>query len=324
MAHKVLIPQEISEKGKQYLRERGYEIKMGSGMSAEAIKRDVVDCEAILARVEKYPADVIEAGLLLKVIARHGVGVDNVDVKRAEELGIWVANAPESNSNTVAEHTIGVIIALAKLLLPIVNSFKGGNYEIRNQKRGEDLEGKTLGIAGIGKIGCMVARKAALGLSMNVIAYDPYASADGFPDFVERVPNWEDVFEKSDFVTIHIPSNENTKNIVGKREFELMKTSSYFINAARGEIVDEKALTTALQEEQIAGAAIDVYKNEPPDADNALLHMDNVITTPHTAALTAECMERMALHAAMCIDDVFSGNEPRWPVNKPNPPRDVV
>ena len=324
MARKVLIPQEISEKGKQYLRERGYEIKMGSGMSAEAIKRDVVDCEAVLARVEMYPADVLEAGLMLKVIARHGVGVDNIDVRRAEELGIWVANAPKSNSNTVAEHTVGVIVALAKLLLPTVNSFKGGNYEIRDRNRGEDLEGKTLGIAGIGKIGSLVARKVALGLSMNVIAYDPYMSTDGFPEFVEPASKWEDVFEKSDFVTIHIPANENTKNIVGKREFELMKPSAHFINAARGEIVDESALIAALQEKRIAGAAIDVYENEPPDADNALLYMENVIATPHTAAMTTECMERMALHAAMCIDDVFSGNEPRWPVNKPNPPRSVV
>lgn len=321
MRYKVLIPQPVAETGKRYLGERGYEIKTGSGLSAAELISDIADCHAVLARIEKYPAEVLEAAPFLKIIARHGVGVDNIDVKRAEELGIWVTNAPESNSNTVAEHTIGILFALAKHTVRTVSEFRDGNYEIRNQIRGNDLEGKILGIAGVGKIGGRVAEKAAHGLSMNVLAYDPYASNDAFPDFIERVPEWDRLFRRSDFVSLHIPSNEATRGIVGKHEFELMKPTAYIINAARGEIVDEKALIDALRSGQIAGAGIDVFEQEPPDRTNPLLHMQNVIATPHTAAMTEEAMQRMALHAAMCIDDVLSGRVPEWPVNRPNPPR---
>ena len=315
MTYKVLIPQDIAVEGKQYLLERGYEIKMGSGITVDAIKQDVADCDAILARTAPFPAEVIKAGKKLKVIGRHGVGVDNIDLQAAEQQGVWVTNAPLSNSNTVAEITIGFIIALARQLTYCQQEFRKGNFEIRNKVKGIDLDGKPLGIAGLGKIGKLVAAKARLGLGMRILAYDPYVSQEQAPEGVEITNSWEELFSHSDFVTLHMPFTG--KKLVGMKEFSLMKPSAYFINVARGELVAEEELIAALEQKKIAGAALDVFEQEPPDRDNPLLSMDNVIVTPHNAALTTECTVRMALHAAMGIDEVLSGKTPTWPVNKP-------
>ncbi|MCG8477736.1 MAG: hydroxyacid dehydrogenase [Spirochaetales bacterium] len=315
MAFRVLIPQDVRGEGKEYLTQRGYEIKMGSGTTVDAIRRDVVDCDAILARTAPFPAEVLEAGKNLKVIARHGIGVDNVDVERAAELGIWVTNAPESNSNTVAEHALLLILATARKLIPISRVFDAGEFEVRNRELGTDLAEKTLGIVGVGKIGRLVAKKAT-GLDMRCIGYDPVLAPDEYPAGIAAAP-WDEVFSRADFVTLHIPATPRTRNIVGETEFRLMRRSAILINTARGEVVDEAALIAALRENRIGGAGLDVFQTEPPDRDNPLLSMANVVATPHNAAHTVESMGRMALHAAMGIDDVLSGRTPRWPVNDP-------
>ncbi len=314
--HTVLIPENIVEEGKAWLRERGYQIKMGSGTTADHIARDVVDCDAILARTAPFPAKVLEAGKKLKVISRHGVGYDNIDVAKCTELGIWVTFAPESNASTVAEYTIGCIIALARNLTRADRAIRSGNWNFRNQVMGSDLAGKVLGIVGFGKIGRSVARKAALGLDMKIVGHDPYVAEEKFPDYVIRTTSWEDLFTASDFVTLHIPGGPKTKEIVGMKEFSLMKQTAYLINSARGDVVSEGALIEALRQGAIAGAALDVYAKEPPDRDNPLFSMDNVILTPHNCTLTRECMTRMALHAAQGIDEVLTGRRPTWPVNK--------
>jgi D-3-phosphoglycerate dehydrogenase len=319
--YKVLIPQDVMEEGKEYLRERGYEIKMGSGITVEEIKKDVVDCDAILARTAPFPEEVIEAGEKLKVIGRHGVGVDNIAVKRAEELGIWVTNARESNSNTVAEYALGMILALGRNFVRGDKATRGKDWEFRNRVRGVDLEGKTLGVLGMGKIGRLVAMKAHYGLSMKVVGYDPFLAAGDFPKEVEKVDGWDEIFKSSDFLSVHIPSTPETKKSIGEKEFGMMKESAYIINAARGDVVDEAALVAALQKGTIAGAGLDVYEQEPPAEDHPLFALDNVILSPHNAALTTECMRRMALHAAQGIHEVISGGEPTWPVNKPKSPR---
>ncbi len=315
MNHKVLIPQDIVEEGKAWLRERGYEIKMGSGETADDIARDVVDCDAILARTAPFPAKVFEAGKKLKVISRHGVGYDNIDVAKCTELGIWVTFAPESNATSVAEYAIGCIIALARNFTRSDREIRSGNWEFRNQMMGSDLAGKVLGIVGFGKIGRWVAKKAALGLDMKVISYDPYVAAEQCPDYVTMSASWEDLFSSSDFVTLHVPGGRETNGIVGRKEFSLMKQTAFLINAARGAVVREAELIEALTQGTIAGAALDVYSKEPPDKDNPLFTLDNVVLTPHNCTLTRECMARMALHAAQGIDEVLSGRKPTWPVN---------
>lgn len=315
MGYKVLIPQKISAEGTNYLLERGYVIETGNGISPEALAAAVVDCDAILARTELYPASVLEAGKKLKVIGRHGVGINNIDMETATRLGIQVTVTPLANSNTVAEQTFGFILALSRQLTRIDQEFRHGNWAVRDQIKGMDLEGKTLGIAGLGKIGSLVAKKAAA-FDMKVIAYDPYVDPARVPANVEMVGSLEEIFAQADFVTLHMPYE---KKIIGKSLFSLMKPSAYFINLSRGEIVFENELIEALQNKQIAGAALDVFETEPPDVKlNPLFSMPNVIVTPHNSALTTEATMRMALHAAQGIDEVLTGKTPTWPANKLN------
>ncbi len=251
----------------------------------------------------------------MKVIGRHGVGVNNIDMETATRLGIQVTVTPLANSNTVAEQTLGVVLALARQLTRIDQEFRQGNWAIRDQIKGMDLEGKTLGIAGLGKIGSLVAKKAAA-FDMTVLAYDPYIESSRVPANVKRVGSLEEVFAKADFVTLHLPYE---KKLIGKALFELMKPTAYFINLSRGEIVFENELIEALQSKKIAGAALDVFETEPPDMkSNPLFSMPNVIVTPHNAALTTEATMRMALHAAQGIDEALTGKTPTWPVNNLN------
>jgi D-3-phosphoglycerate dehydrogenase len=317
MAYKVLLPQDVAQPGKDYLRECGYEIKMGSGITADAIATDVVGCDAILARTAPFPAKVFEAGQKLKVISRHGVGYDNIDVAKATELGIWVTFAPESNANTVAEHAIGCILTLARNFIQLDRETRAGNWGIRDKLLGADLSGKVLGIVGLGKIGRRVAKKAAQGLDMKVLGYDPYLTSEQVAEFAAPAKSFEEVFTASDFVTVHIPGGAATKGIVNKKLFALMKPTAFFINASRGDVVAEPDLIEVLRNGAIAGAAIDVYEKEPPPKDNPLMGMRNVLLTPHNASQTRECMIRMALHAAQGIDEVLSGKRPTWPVNDP-------
>ena len=316
MAYKILIPQDVSEAGKRYLRDRGYEINMGSGISVQTLQDEVGDCHGILARTARYPAEVLRAGTHLKVIGRHGVGVDNIDVEAATELGIYVTNAPESNAGSVAEHTIGLIIAAARHFVQCDAALRYGNFEIRNQLFGNDIEGKVLGLIGVGRVGRLVARKAARGLSMKVIGYDPFIDPALVPE-VEFTESIENVLKNADFVSLHLPVNDTTMGLIDKIRLLKMKPSAYLINVARGGIVRENDLIEILSEKRIAGAALDVFAEEPPSPSNPLLKLDNVTVTPHNAALTRECMDRMAVHAAQGIDEVLAGRTPTWPVNKP-------
>jgi D-3-phosphoglycerate dehydrogenase len=317
MSYTVLLPQDVVAEGKEYLTGKGYTIKMGTGVTVERIVEDVKDCDAILARTAPFPKEVIDAGTKLKVIGRHGVGCDNIDVKAATERGIYVTYAPESNANSVAEYSVGMIIALARYFPASDKAVREGNWELRNKLPAIDLAGKTLGLVGAGRVGSMVAKKAFFGLDMKVVVFDPYIKEiKGVPE-AKVVTDPEIIFRDSDFISLHVPATPETKGMVCKKYFDMMKESSFLVNAARGEIVNEKDLYEVLKSKRIAGAALDVFDPEPPKADNPLYGLDNVILTPHNAALTREAMTRMALHAAMGIDDVLSGRTPKWPFNKP-------
>ncbi|QEN09474.1 hydroxyacid dehydrogenase [Oceanispirochaeta crateris] len=317
----VLIPHDIAEEGKDFLRERGYLVKLGRGSDKSSLLLDVPDADAILFRNEAYDAEVLQAAKKLKVMSRHGVGVDKVDLKAAEELGIWVTNGPTSNSNTVAEMALGTIIALGRNLVASNRATHSLDFEFRNRTIGIDLQGKTLALIGLGKIGLLLAQKAHYGLGMKVVAFDFRKDAKSFPSYVRRLESFDDAFREGDFVSIHYPSNGNNDRTITLKQFKLMKKSAYFINLARGELLVEKDLVEALSSSLIAGAALDVYDHEPPHENNPLLALENVLLTPHNASLTTDCMVRMALHAAQGIDEVLSGKEPTWPVNHPGNPR---
>ncbi len=318
MSYKVVIPQDITDAGKDFLRNKGYEVIVGDGkIDSESLKAIVKDADALLVRTATYSKEIIDAAPNLKVIGRHGVGVDNIDVDYCTKKNIWVTFAPQSNANSVAEHTMGFLYALAHNFVVMDRETRKGNWEIRNKLKGNDLAGKTLGLVGVGRIGCMVAQKASAGAGMNVIGCDPCIPDDKFLSCVTPVKTVEEVFEQADYVSLHAPCLPQTRGMVNMSLLSRMKKTAVLINCARGEIVNEADLYKALSEGIIRAAGIEVFVEEPAKADNPLFTLDNVIVTPHSAALTQESMDRMGLHAAMGIDDALQGKAPQWPVNKP-------
>lgn len=316
MSYLVYIPQDIEQEGKDYLLERGYNLRIGSDLSQETLMKEVRDCDAVLTRsIAVISEAVIQTGKNLKVIAKYGVGLDNINVKAATERGIYVTNTPQANANAVAEHVMAFILSLSKQLIVADKELRGGNYGARHQLFSMDLEGKTLGIIGLGRIGTLLAQKAARGFGMKVIGYDPYLTTSRSDD-LETVTDLEWLFRNADVVSLHLPLSESTKGTIGSREFSWMKTSAYFVNASRGGIVKEDDLVEALKTGEIAGAGIDVFEVEPPDPSNPLFQLDNVIVSPHSAALTKEASVRMAVHAAMQVDQVLRGEKPDWAVNE--------
>ncbi|WP_096187487.1 hydroxyacid dehydrogenase [Evansella halocellulosilytica] len=315
MSYTILIAKGVSEIGKKYLLERNYDVI--SEVTEEVIHEKITSCDAILARTEPYTAEMLASANHLKVIAKNGVGVDNIDINKASELGIYVTNAPLSNANSVAEHTLGLIMACAKNILTIDNELRLGNFDIRNQVVSYDLDGKTVGIIGYGRIGSLLAKKAVKGLGMRVVCYDPYVNLESLSPEVELVNHIETLLKKVDFVSLHLPFTSDTVGLIGANEIQMMKETAYLINTSRGELIHEDDLYRALKENQIAGAALDVFNQEPPSKRNPLFRLSNVIVTPHSAAMTTEAKDRMSLHAAIGIDDVLSGKKPSWPVNIP-------
>lgn len=313
---KVVIVQPIAEEGVKKLEEQGYEVKLLEDRSIENLKKEVEDADAILVRDARIPREVIECGKKLKVISRHGVGIESIDVKAATEKGIYVTNTPTANDVSVAEHVIGLITALAKNLVIVDNAIRNGGFEIRHKCYGIQLEGKTLGILGLGKIGRKVASRAAHGLEMKVVGYDPYVKQEELGELAEVKSSIEEVLRESDFVSLNLPLTENTRELIGINEFKMMKHTAYFINCSRGQVVKEKELIEALDKGIIAGCGLDVYEIDPPLSDNPLFAMKNTVLTPHTAAHTNEAMVNMAVYAAQGIIEVLSGKQPAWPVNR--------
>jgi len=275
----------------------------------------IKEAEALLLSTAfKMTKEVIDTAAKLKVISRTGVGVDNVDIKAATEKGILVLNTPEANSISVAEHAVSLIAGISKQLLFYDRELRTGNFKVRRMNLCVDMEGKTLGLVGCGRIGRLVAKKCAAAFGMKAIGYDPFVSAD--IDGIRIYKDIEDVFKNADYISLHMPLTDDTKNLVGVRLLSLMKPTAYLINTARGGVVDEQALAQILRDKAIAGAAFDVLSAEPPAADNPLLALGNIILTPHTAALTNECTERVAHEASLGIADYLKGNTPKYVFNR--------
>lgn len=313
---KILIPQKIAQEGIDCLILAGHQIKMETELTEEALIQEVKDCDAILLRTAKISRKVLEAGKRLKIVARHGAGYNNVDIQAAQELGIWVTNTPDATTNTVAEFTIAALLASSKRILEMNQAVKSGDFFYKNEHTSIDLAGKTLGIIGLGRIGSAVAKKAYFGLEMKIAAYAHHKNRKNVPDYV-CLTDWETLFKQADFITLHLPLREETRGIIGKTEFGLMKNSAYLINCSRGELVNEGELIDSLRQGEIAGAFCDVLEQEPPSPDNPLLSMKQVIVTPHMASNTRECMVEMACGAASQINLVLAGKEPEWALNHP-------
>lgn len=313
----VYIPRDVPECGKQYLREKGYELRIGNKYDEETMVREIAGADAVLARTAPFTRRVIEAGgERLKVIARFGVGYESIDVDAATENGVYVTIAKNANMRAVAEHTFALMLALCKGVLPKFEACKSGDWEIRNRQVNTELFHKTIGIIGLGNIGREVASIAANGFGMKVLAHDEYVPAQLVADYVEMV-SLEELLANSDIVTVHVPVTPETKNLINADTLAKMKPSALLINVDRGSIVNEDDLYEALTNGVIAGCGADTFVQEPVSPDNKLLHLPNFIASPHCGGLTHEASDLMCMLAAESIDDVLCGRRPKYPVNTP-------
>ena len=310
---KVLLSKPIDPAGMKVLKDKVEPVIL-SNFNVETIKKMVADVEGIILRTNiKVTREIIESAPYLKIISRTGAGVDNIEVAAATEKGILVCNTPGVNSIPVAEQALALMLNVAKQLKTMDKAVHNGNWKIRYTSKAVDIEGKTLGLVGMGHIGSLLAKKCRLAFNMKVIAYDPYVKqAEG----VELCSSLDQLFSQSDFISIHVPYTEETHHLVDVRLLGLMKPDSCLINTSRGSIVDEKALIEALKNKSIAGAGLDVFEKEPPSPDNLLLKFDNVITTPHSSALSRECVMKVAMTAAQAIVDYLEGRQPKYIYNK--------
>jgi D-3-phosphoglycerate dehydrogenase / 2-oxoglutarate reductase len=309
---RVLVRESIADAGVELLRERFDVDVVGNGELGDAIG----EYDAIVIRsATKLTADVLERADRLKVIGRAGVGVDNVDVEAATRRGIVVANAPESTVTSAAEHTVGLLVALARNIPQAHAALKQGRWE-RSAWGGIELEGKTLGVLGFGRIGQQVARRA-LGLGMRVVAYDPFVAKERFRELgAERAETPEDVLAAAEFLTLHLPLTEETRGFLDAEAIARLPDGARVINAARGELVDEQALVDALRSGKVAAAAIDVFGQEP--YSGPLLELDNVVVTPHLAASTAEAQDRAGVIVAEQVAAALEGGLVTNAVNIPS------
>lgn len=314
MGYKILLPQEIMQEGRDYLESRGHELITGSGMETEDIIRDIKGIDAMVVRLSKMTREVFEAADQLKVIVRHGAGFDTVDLEAAKEHGVQVLYCPTANSTSVAEVAVFYMLYCSRNFTKVRNTFIDDYYQAKLRTPKSELDGKTVGIIGVGNIGSRVAAKCRDAFNMKVLAYDPYKPAKDFPEGVEVVRDLDRIFKESDFVSLHCPTTTVTREFVGKEQFEMMKPTAFLINSARGMVVNEKELYEACKNEVIAGAGLDVLQEEPVEKENPILYLDNVVIAPHIGAATKEATDRASIHSAMGIHEVYEGKEPTWPV----------
>ncbi len=312
---RVLLVQPIDEHGVRLLHDAGLEVIEAPNTEERTLLSLIPDCVGLIVRTAEISEAVLQAGRHLKVIARHGVGVDKIPVAAATARGIPVVNGPYSNLEPLAEHAIGFMIILAKQILRADRAARNGHFEVRNEYIGTELWEKTLGIVGMGRIGSEVARKARAAFSMRILGFDPYLPPDRFPDGVEQTRGWERLFRESDFITLHCQLTPETQGMIGRRELTWMKPTAFLINLARGAVVNESELVQALREGTIAGLGTDVYAHEPPPLDHPFFTMENVVLTPHMSAHTREAMVRMAVDAATGLLDVLAGRRPKHLIN---------
>ncbi|MGZ5936937.1 MAG: phosphoglycerate dehydrogenase [Rhizomicrobium sp.] len=298
---KVLIADKLSPAAVAIFKERGVDADVKPGLTKEELLKIVDQYDGIAIRsATKITADVIKAAKNLKVVGRAGIGVDNVDIPAATAAGVIVMNTPFGNSITTAEHAISLMLALARELPAANASTQAGKWE-KNRFMGVEITGKVLGLIGAGNIGSIVADRAK-GLKMRVIAYDPYLSLEHATDLgIEKV-ELNDLLARADFVTLHVPMTAETKNIISADAINKMKKGARIINCARGGLIDEKALKAALDSGHLAGAALDVFEEEPAK-ENILFGNEKVVATPHLGASTSEAQENVALQVAEQIAD---------------------
>lgn len=311
---RILVSDPIADEGVQLLKSYG-EVDVKLGLSQEELKSCIGEYDALVVRSEtKANAEIIEAGVRLQVIGRAGVGVDNIDLDAATLNGIFVVNAPTGNTFAAAEHTIALMLALARNIPQANDSLRRGEWK-RSSFTGVEVRNRTLGVIGLGKVGSEVVRRAKA-LQMQIIASDPFVSKEYADQLGIDLVDLPELFGNADFICIHTPLTETSRGLIGDRELSMVKPTVRILNTARGELIDEEALYRALQEGRIAGAALDVFSKEPP-GDIPLLRDDRVIVTPHLGASTSEAQSEVSIEVAEEIISVLKGRPARYIVNAP-------
>jgi D-3-phosphoglycerate dehydrogenase len=318
MKHRVIVIQPIHAEGMQILHSRDdLEVIVPDNPDPATWSNFLPGTEALCVRLTKIPRSLIEAAPDLKIISRHGVGCDNIDVQAATEHGVVVATVGLANAPSVVEHTVSLMLALAKRLFDVDRDVRGGDYMRKLKLEAQDIGGRTVLIIGLGRIGSRLA-KTLNALGMKCLGVDPaYTPAQIEAMGCEPVKDFRSALPRADFVTLHTPLQDDTLNMIGARELAAMKTTAYLINCARGGIVDEKALLEALESRRIMGAALDVQVDEPPKPDDPLLKCDRLILTPHSATSTGETHVRSAKTVAQNVLDFFDGRLPESHVFNP-------
>ncbi len=315
---KILVTDKLAQEGIDLLNSAdGVEAVVKTGVSEDELARIIGEHDGLIIRSgTKVTAKVLANPGKLKAIARAGVGVDNIDIPEATRKGIIVMNTPGGNTLSAAEHTMALMLALSRNVVPACNSLKSGAWD-RKKYMGNQLNGKVLGLIGLGRIGMSVA-KMARGFNMVILGYDPIAApADTEKLGVEVTDDLARIFKEADYISVHVPRNEQTLNMIGAEQIKLMKPTVRLVNCARGGIINEEAMYNALAENQIAGAALDVYPKEPPE-NTRFTESENCLVTPHLGASTTEAQVDVAIEAAQIIVDAIKGKGVRNALNTPS------
>lgn len=304
---KILFTENVHSVGPELLKAAGHEVAFAD-RDEDMIRKEIVGAAAVVVRNSELPAEVLATAKNLKIVSKHGVGVDNIDLDYCKKSGVAVTVTPDANGLSVAEHAFALMMALAKNIIPVSSAYKKIGFAAKNSEPGIELTGKTLGLIGTGRIGSRFAGMCYAGFGMKVLAYDPYAPKA--PEGVTLVPTVEEVLREADVLSLHCALTDETRKIINQDRLGLMKPTAILINCARGPMIDETALIEALQSGRLAAAGLDVTDPEPVDANSPLFQMPNVIVTPHYAPVTAEAAQRVSKIAAENVKAVLSGEEP--------------
>ncbi|MFC2034912.1 phosphoglycerate dehydrogenase [Chloroflexota bacterium] len=311
---KVLVADPVGEEGIDILRSYA-EVDIRPGLKPEEIISIIGNYEALIVRSQtQVSSEIIEAGKKLQVIARAGVGINNIDIEEATRRGIVVVNAPTGNTTSAAEHTIALLLSLVRHIPQANATLKSGVWR-RSDFVGTEVRNKTLGIIGLGNVGSEVAKRAQ-GLEIRIIGYDPFISIDHAYNLQVELVSLEQLLKESDFITLHIPLTKSTNGLIGAKELTLVKPTVHIINTARGGLIDETELVKAMREKRVAGAAFDVFTTEPV-TDSILFKEDSIIVTPHLGASTSEAQAMVATDVAEQVIAIFKGRPARYAVNTP-------
>ena len=317
MKYKVLISDSLSKEAVEILqKEKEFSVDVNTKMTPEELKKAIREYDALVVRSStKVTKEIIEAADKLKIVGRAGVGLDNVDVDAASKKGVIVVNTPAGNTISTAEHAFTMMLALSRNIPQADLSMKRGEWE-RKKFMGHEVYGKTLGIIGLGRIGTEVAKRA-LAFGMKVLAYDPYLSMDKAKELGIEPAGLDAIYKNADYITVHTPLTEETRHMISEKQFAMMKKDVRLINCARGGIIDEDALAAALESGKVAGAAFDVYEQEPPSKEMKLLKSDKVVLAPHLGASTEEAQANVAIEVAEIVRDALLTGCVRNAVNAP-------